>query len=100
MATKLTTEEIQKLTDLQNSQAALVQELGQIELIKLNLSQRREAAEEFLTQLKGQEEEIAQELNEKYGSGSINLQTGEFEPAPQQETLETEESKLDTASFK
>ena len=90
MATKLTTEELQRISELQQSQTALASELGQIEIIKLNLHQRREAAEKFLEELREKETEIAKELNEKYGSGSINLQTGEFEPAPQQVTPEAE----------
>lgn len=99
MATKLTTEELQKISELQQSQNALTSELGQIEVIKLNLAQRRENAEKFLEELRVKEEEIGKELSEKYGSGSINLQTGEFEPTPESTIPSTEEASLDTVSF-
>ena len=81
---KLTTEEIQRITELQQKNNALATELGQIELIKLNLQLRREAAEKFLEELRSEEQELGKELTDKYGSGSINLETGEFVPAPQE----------------
>ena len=87
---KLTTEEIQRITELQQKNNALATELGQIELIKLNLQLRREAAEKFLEELRSEEQELGKELTDKYGSGSINLETGEFVPNPTQE---------DTVSF-
>jgi hypothetical protein len=90
---KLTTEEIQRITELQQKNNALATELGQVELIKLNLQIRREAAEKFLEELRSEEQELGKELTDKYGSGSINLETGEFVPNPTQETL------ADTVSF-
>ena len=90
---KLTTEEIQRITELQQKNNALATELGQIELIKLNLQLRREAGEKFLEELRSEEQELGKELTDKYGSGSINLETGEFVPNPTQET------SADTVSF-
>ena len=90
---KLTTEEIQRITELQQKNNTLVTELGQVELIKLNLQLRREAAEKFLEELRSEEQELGKELTDKYGSGSINLETGEFVPNPTQET------SADTVSF-
>ena len=83
---KLTTEEIQRITELQQKNNTLVTELGQVELIKLNLQLRKESAEKFFEELCSEEQELAKELTDKYGSGSINLETGEFVPNPPQET--------------
>lgn len=85
---KLTTEEIQRITELQQKNNTLVTELGQVELIKLNLQLRKESAEKFLEELRSEEQELGKELTDKYGSGSINLETGEFVPNPPQETIE------------
>ena len=85
---KLTTEEIQRITELQQKNNTLVTELGQVELIKLNLQLRKESAEKFFEELCSEEQELAKELTDKYGSGSINLETGEFVPNPPQETIE------------
>ena len=84
---KLTEEEIKQIQNLQQSQAALVQELGEISLIEFNLKLRKDKAEDFLNDLRVQEEQVGKELNEKYGNGSVNLSTGEFIPS----TTETQE---------
>ena len=81
---KLTEEEIKQIQELQQSQAALVQELGQISLSEINLGIRKDQAEDFLNELRVKEEEIGKSLNEKYGNGSIDLSTGEFIPTPEQ----------------
>lgn len=90
---KLTTEEIKRITELQQKNNTLVTELGQVELIKLNLQLRKESAEKFFEELRSEEQELAKELTDKYGSGSINLETGEFVPDPTQST------PTDTVSF-
>lgn len=77
---KLTEEEIKQLQEIQQSQGMLIQELGEISLMELNLESRKDKAEDFLNELKVKEENLGKELNEKYGDGAINLSTGEFEP--------------------
>lgn len=77
---KLSQEELQQIQDIQGKNQALVSELGQIELIKLNLAERAEAAKQFLTELKQEEKELAQALEAAYGKGTINLDKGEFTP--------------------
>ena len=48
---KLTDEEIQKINDLQQKREALVTELGQVNLAKLNLEERENKAREFYGEL-------------------------------------------------
>ena len=88
---KLSEEELQKIGELQQKNNAVVSELGQIELIKMNVDARREAAEKYLAELREEEEGLGKELSDKYGSGSINLETGEFVPAPEEEAEEVAE---------
>ena len=83
--TKLSKEELGKLQDLQNKNAALIQELGQISLAEINLEQRKESAEQFLEELRTSEQEVVKELEDAYGVGSIDLKEGEFIPAPAEE---------------
>lgn len=87
---KLTEEELQKIGELQQKNNAVVSELGQIELIRMNVAARREAAEKYLTDLREEEDTLGKELSDKYGSGSINLETGEFVPAPEEEEAAAE----------
>ena len=82
---KLTQEELQKIAELQEKNRAAVMELGEIAMITLNLEKRQEGAEKFIEELRAEEQTFGKELSEKYGNGTINLESGEFVPAPAQE---------------
>ena len=86
--TKLSKEELAKLQELQQKNAALIQELGQISLAEINLEQRKESAEQFLEELRTSEQDVVKE--EAYGVGSIDLKEGEFIPAPAEKKGEDE----------
>ena len=77
---KLSQEELQQINTIQKKSQALVSELGQIELSKIQLNVRRENAEEFLKELEQEEKVLAVTLEEVYGKGSIDLEKGEFIP--------------------
>ncbi len=77
---KLSQEELQQIQDIQNKSQSLTIELGQIELIKIQLKSRRDNAEEFLKELAQEEKLLAEALEAAYGKGSINLEKGEFIP--------------------
>jgi hypothetical protein len=77
---KLTKEELQQIETVKQKSQAVVQELGQIELLKLNLKSRREAALAFLEELKQEEKALAEALEAAYGKGTIDLEKGEFTP--------------------
>jgi hypothetical protein len=89
---KLTREELEKLQEIQQKNAAVIQELGQIGLAQINIEKRQENAEAYLENLRKDESAFAKELEEKYGSGTINLEKGEFIPSeqPAQEAPATE----------
>jgi outer membrane receptor protein involved in Fe transport len=78
---KLTQEELTTLQELQQNGQAIIDELGQIELAKLTLGQRRTKAEQFLADLQKQEQEFIQNITNQYGVGTINAETGEFVPS-------------------
>jgi len=78
---KLTQEELTTLKELQQNGQTVIEELGQIELAKFSLEQRRAKTEQFLTDLQKQEQEFVQTITNKYGIGSINPETGEFIPS-------------------
>jgi hypothetical protein len=77
---KLTKEELQQIETVKQKSQAVVQELGQIELLKLNLKSRREGALAFLEELKQEEKVLAEALEAAYGKGTIDLEKGEFTP--------------------
>ena len=77
-AIKLTEEEVQALEKIKSHNESAVKEFGLISIAQLNLDKRKERAETFLTNLKNSEIAIAESLEEKYGKGTVNLTTGEF----------------------
>lgn len=85
---KLTEEELNKFAEIQAKNNAVVNQLGNLELTKLQVENRRVEILNFLNELREEENEFGKELTEKYGEGSIDLQTGEFLPTPALETAE------------
>lgn len=86
--TKLTQEQLDQIASIQQNYQALSQELGNIELQKITLQARRQAAEEFFTELQTQEREVAAAIEQQYGKGNINLSTGEFISIQEEEVIE------------
>ena len=79
METKqLLQEELQQLKAIQEKSQAVVAELGQIELMRLQLNNRRQNAEEFLKELEQEEKTLSEFLEQKYGKVIVNIETGEI----------------------
>lgn len=78
--TKLTQEEISQLQEVRQQSQALVLELGNLELAKIQLENRYDELVEFYTDLKNTERELGKTLSDKYGDGTIDIEKGEFIP--------------------
>lgn len=78
--TKLTQEEIEKLTSLQQKSNGIIAEFGNLEVMKLQIDARKNDLISIYNQLKTDETEFGKELSEKYGDGTIDLNKGEFIP--------------------
>jgi hypothetical protein len=74
---KLTQEEIQQVTELRNEYGQLVTELGTVEIQITNLNKLKEDIFSKFKEYQTKEQKIANELEEKYGSGQISIETGE-----------------------
>jgi stress response protein YsnF len=77
----LTQEEIQKLTELKSQFNELVNVVGNVEIQIMDLQLKKEQLKSSLQSLQQQEIAIAKKLEDKYGQGSISLETGEFLPS-------------------
>ena len=77
---KLLQEELQQIKTIQEKTQSVILELGQIELVKIELEDRVENAKAFLKQLREEEKTLAEFLESTYGKGSISLEEGEFIP--------------------
>lgn len=86
METKeLSQEVIDQIKSIQQKNQAVEIELGQIELVKLAVKQRRAVAEQFLAELREEEATLGQFLQNEYGDGTIDIEQGVFVPSkPQQ----------------
>jgi hypothetical protein len=74
----LTTEELQTLKTIQKSTQSLILELGEVELLKIQLENRYQDAKAYLTNLATQEKDFTQSLFETYGKVNIDPETGEI----------------------
>jgi hypothetical protein len=89
---KFSEEELKELGELQTSYQEKQAQLGQIAVQKILLGQQVEAIENRQTELESEyeavqqsERDLVQKLNEKYGPGQLDPQSGVFTPVPQEE---------------
>ena len=73
-------EELSKLTQLRSNLSTLTAQFGQLAISKIKLEEQENILKKQLTELEKQENTIAKELTNKYGKGSIDLETGTFTP--------------------
>jgi len=76
----LSEEEMNQLTDLRSRFQLLTQNVGNTEIQILSLELQKEAYMDELKSIKEQELVLAKELEEKYGQGTVSLESGEFLP--------------------
>lgn len=74
----LSEEELTSLKEIQSNTQALIAELGEIELVKLQLENRHDSAKTFLTELRTKEQEFTKTIFDKYGKVNVNPETGEI----------------------
>jgi|TARA_B110000977_G_scaffold140843_1_gene178799 hypothetical protein len=74
----LNQEELQTLTALQQDTQQLLLELGEIELIKLQLEERHISAKNKFQEVQKGEISFTNSLHEKYGKINLDPQSGEF----------------------
>jgi predicted transposase YdaD len=76
----LNQEELQTLKTIQDETQTVIIELGEIELIQLQLNERKEKVKQFLNEVSKKEQTFTQSIFEEYGKCNINPQTGEIIP--------------------
>ena len=85
---KFTQDELAKIVELRESNSQKISEFGQVELELLLTHQRLEALQDAKAKLQDEyvglqdkEKELVKELNNKYGAGTVDLESGEFIPS-------------------
>ena len=99
---KFSDEELKSLQDLSQSYQNIQASFGQIRVQKILAEQQADALEEAEVKMEADykemqdtERELVQQLNEKYGPGQLDPQTGVFTPVPQEEAAAEEESSAE-----
>lgn len=77
---KLTEDEIKDLTDVRTDFQKTTLIIGETEIGIMNLKNRKEDLIAALRKLDEKQSELAKKLEDKYGKGSISLDTNEFTP--------------------
>ena len=77
---KLTEEEINNLTIVQNRRKAVSKELSDIGFVRLKLKRKEDKVENFNNETIKMEADLAKNLEDKYGRGSVDIESGTFTP--------------------
>ena len=92
---KFTQEEMNQLTELQQTYAAVQNAFGQLSVNRIRLEQELSSLDEADDRLKSdfaanqqKEREFVDIINKKYGDGNLDLNTGVFTPRPVEETTD------------
>ena len=75
---KLSQEELKSLKENQKEYSDLIFKLGQTDVQRSILEGQRSEILSQIGDLQEKQNKIAKDLQEKYGDGNINLETGEF----------------------
>ena len=85
---KFRQEEMDKIKEVQSEYQQKTAVFGQLSFQKFQLERQMDTANDAEVKLKKeiidleqQERQLVKELNEKYGAGTLDPQTGEFKPA-------------------
>ena len=85
--TKFSQEEMDKIKEIQSSYVGVQQAFGQLEVNRIRLEQQLDATQQASSDLRkkfsdvqSDEQKFIEELNGKYGDGSLDLESGTFTP--------------------
>ena len=74
-------EELNEIRDLRTELNQITFQLGQININKIRIENTEILIKKDLINLEEKESKIAKKLSDKYGKGSIDIETGTFIPA-------------------
>ena len=78
---KFTEEEIKSLRSFQSRMEQVVTQLGRVHLSKIRLNEQENILKDEIKKIEREEQELAQTLTNKYGKGSLDIETGTFTPS-------------------
>ena len=99
---KFSEEELQSLSELSQGYQNIQSAFGQVRVQRILAQQQMDSLDEAedrmegdYTDLQQKERDLVEQLNEKYGPGTLDPQTGVFTPTPQDQPAEEIEESAD-----
>ena len=77
---QFTKEELSSLQNFQAKTDQLVTQLGRVYLSKIKLNEQEDLLKNEIQKIEKEEQELAKSLSDKYGRGSLDINTGTFTP--------------------
>ena len=77
---KIEKDELRRAVAVRQTFAELTHEYGKLEFAKLTLEEEQESIRDRMNALRKEEELLMKEIFDKYGTGAMNVETGEFTP--------------------
>ena len=78
--THIEKDELRRALAVRQTFAELTHEYGKLEFAKLTLEEEQQSLRNRMNALRKEEDLLMTELNDKYGLGILNVETGEFTP--------------------
>ena len=73
-------QDIEKIKNLQIELSKLNSKFGQLYVTKIKIETEENLLKKELSSLEKEEQKIAKDFTDKYGKGSLDIETGEFTP--------------------
>ena len=78
---KFTEEEINTLKSFQSRMEQVITSLGRVNYSRIKLDDQENVLKDEIKKIEKEEQELAQTLTNKYGKGSLDIETGTFTPS-------------------
>ena len=79
-AKKFTPEEIESLKNIQIRMDQIISQLGRVHLSQIKLDEQERLVKDEISKIEKEEQDLAKTLSDKYGRGSVDIETGTFTP--------------------
>ena len=77
---QFTPEELNNLKSFQTRLDQVLSQLGRVQLSKIKLDEQENLIKDEIKKIETEEQELAKTLSDKYGRGSLDIETGAFTP--------------------
>ena len=77
---KFTPEEIESLRSIQTRMDQIISQLGRVHLSQIKLDEQERLVKDEINKIEREEQDLAKTLSDKYGRGTLDIETGTFTP--------------------